>query len=119
MLKGAVCITFMGKLVGSMLVINTESNMRKLILILFGLYILSGCATQVQKQAEQADIQLQAAVQAYNNCKTKLQDSAPRLIMQKRFIFDKSDPKSFQKLSINEHINEEERNAIFKSNLFK
>ena len=86
--------------------------MKKLILILFGLYILSGCATHAQRQAQQMQDQLKIADQAAMSCKNSVDNSASVQRLKKRFISGYVDPRTVEKLTINEYVTEQEINDI-------
>jgi len=98
----------MGKLVGSMLVINKESNMRKLILILVGLYILSGCATHAQKEINRINEQFAIADKAAVACLKSVVNSPVNQRLEKLFIIDTDDPGRIAKLTINRYVTKQE-----------
>jgi len=78
------------------------------LLILTALTVLTGCATQAQRQAQQMQEQLKIADQAAMSCMKPVYFSAPGNRLNERFIFTAADPRTVEKLTIKGYATEQE-----------
>ncbi len=82
--------------------------MKKLILTLLSLYILSGCATTAQNQYNQIYAQTKSTMEAGEKCFAQINDSPLGQRIQERFILNSRDPRSVEKQTITVYVTEQE-----------
>ncbi len=94
--------------------------MRKLILILVGLYILSGCATHAQKEFNRIQSQFTIAVKDGNACLKSVNNTPVVQRLKKLFIFvDINEPGRIAKLTINRYVTKQEAENLIELSILR
>jgi len=83
--------------------------MKKLILSLISMYILSGCATTAQIQYNRIFAQYKSTAEAFEKCIAPIKSSPFHRRLEERFILDPDDdPRLLEKLTITGYATEQE-----------
>lgn len=82
--------------------------MKKLLLALLVLTVLTGCATQAQQKYRQLEMQYLSALRSMNSCVQPVMETSVVRRLSERFLFDGNDPRTVEKFTLKTFVTEQE-----------